>query len=187
MTVLILAILASGLGGIAYDSAALADEPEPTPEPIATITITAPPASEIPKAEKPKAVVIDYKVGSDHIEAAARGCYGLNTDDEKRGFVCMLVNRALCGQLRADGKPLFGVGIKGCMEKPGEFLFYDPDAPVTEHNYELAEYCINAQLTFLITKQYTGILFPSNLLYCAWVNGELCFYNEIGAEPWRMK
>lgn len=184
VTVIILAFLASGLGNAAYNAAALADEQ--TPEPIATITITAPPEATPEPVAKPRAVVIDYHVGIEQIEAAARGCYGLDTDDEKRGFVCMIVNRAMSGQLRADGKPLFGVDIRSCVEKPGEILFFDPDAPVTDHNYELAEYCINAQLTYLLTKQYTGIIFPSNLLYCGWKDGELCFYTEIGAEPWRM-
>lgn len=181
-----LALLAAGLGGIAYQSAALADEPEPTPEPVQTITITIQPTPSPVPIPRPAATVYDYQLGEDAINAVARGMWGLDTQNEKAGFACLVINRAFCGKTREDGTALFGNGIVGVVEKENEFLFYNPDAPVTAQNYDYAEYCLNAQITYWFTKKYTGIVFPTTLLYMGWDNGEACFYTERGADPWRL-
>ena len=72
------------------------------------------------------------------------------------------------------------------MEQAGEFGFYDPDAPLTDENVALAELGLNAQMTYIMTKEYTGYIFPSTLLYMGFDNGEAVFYSEIGGEAWRV-
>jgi len=137
--------------------------------------------------QRPQAVVYDYKMGRTHIEAVARGMYGLDTPAEKFGFAFLVVNRACCTEKRADGKYLFARTIAEIVAQPGEFDFYDPGAPLTDENLDYAEFAINVQLTSILTKEYTGYAFPSTLLYMGWENGEVVFYTERGGEPFYMR
>ena len=136
---------------------------------------------------RPQAVIYDYHIGRSYIETVARGMYGLNTTKEKLAFAFLVINRLFCDAQRKDGNYLFARDITGIVEQAGEFDFYDPDAPLTDENLELAELGINAQMTFIMTKEYTGYIFPSTLLYMGFDNGEAVFYSEIGGEAWRVK
>lgn len=184
-----LAVITVGIGGVAYHAAAssaLAEENTPAAEPVAVVVFTndeSEPAYT--NGKRPIAVVYDYQIGVSFVESVARGMYGLDTPKEKIGFACLVVNRIFCNLLRADGKPIFPKNITQCVEQPGEFLFYRADAPVTDENYALAEYIINAQFTFIMTKQYTGYIFPSTMLYMGWVDGDVVYYMERGGDPWR--
>lgn len=183
---LLLTILAVELIHYALVPAPAAEMPAatPTPTPLQTVVIT---AAETPKPERmtrPQAVIYDYHVGVDSIEAVARGMWGLNTGAEKRGFAFLVVNRMMSQRVRADGKREFATGIKGIVEQPGEFFFYDPDAPASDANMEIAELYINAQLTYILTKQYTGFAFPSTMLFMSWDGKTMSFMAEPDGEPW---
>lgn len=182
----LLSLLLVELGHLTFRSPAAAAALEPLPTPVQTviITIEATPAHSQAHMQRPQAVIYDYRVGRDHIEAVARGMWGLNTSTEKRGFAFVIANRTMCQRLRADGKREFANSIKGNVEQPGEFFFYNADAPVTEENYELAELYINAQLTYLMTKKYTGYAFPSTMLFMNWDGESLSFAAEVDGEPW---
>lgn len=161
-----------------------AAEPDPTPEPVATVMIKQSRTKTTDPITKPKAVIYDYHVGVDQINAVARGMWGLNTDSEKRGYAFLVVNRTLSNATDADGNRLFDGTIGGNAARTDEFFFYDADAPVSDRNYELAKLYINAQLTFLITKAYTGYPFPSTMLYMQWDGETLSFTTDLGEEPW---
>jgi hypothetical protein len=182
----VLLLLTFKLAHVAYASAARAEmpEPTPTPEPQAVVNLSVEPTDSPKPMQRPQPTIHDYHVGRDHIEAIARGMWGLNTDEEKRGFTFLIVNRTYCPQLRADGAREWPDSIKGNVEMPGEFFFYDSDAPVSEANYKLAELYINAQITFILTKEYTGYPFPSTMLFMAWDGESLYFMTERGGEPW---
>ena len=165
---------------------ALATQPDPTPTPsISIIVINANDTPEPESIDRPQAVVYDYGIETSTIETVARALYGINDEQDKIGATCMFVNRAYCDTLRADGKRLFPASISGVVKQPGEVGFYNPNAPVTSANYALAEYAINAQITYIMTKQYTGIVFPSNLIYMGFDDGGAVFYTERGGDPWR--
>lgn len=180
----LLILLTVELAQAAFTSAARAEMPEPTPEPNNVVSIGIEPTPSPEPQSRPTAVIHDYHVGADQIEAVARGMWGLNTTVEKRGFAFLVVNRTYCTQLRADGKREWADSIKGNVEKPGEFFFYDEDAPVSKENYELAELYINAQTTYILTKEYTGYPFPSTMLFMAWDGETMSFMTERGGEPW---
>lgn len=182
----VMLLLTFKLAHVAFASAARAEVPEPTPTPeaVQVVDIALEPKPSAEPQKRPQPVINNYHIGSDHIEAVARGMWGLNTDEEKRGFTFLIVNRTYCPQLRADGAREWPTSIKGNVEMPGEFFFYDPDAPVSEENYKLAELYINAQITFILTKAYTGYPFPSTMLFMAWDGETLCFMTERGGEPW---
>ena len=92
--------------------------------------------------------------------------YGLlNTSKEKLAFAFLVINRLFCDTQRKDGNYLFKRDITGIVEQAGEFGFYDPDAPLTDENVALAELGLNVQMTYIMTKEYTGYIFPSTLLY----------------------
>lgn len=187
ITLIMLALITVGYGNAAFQTAAMADEAQtPTPEPLATIVIEAEPTPTPYKMARPQTVVYDYQIGGSYIETVARAMYGLDTAQEKLAFAFLVINRLFCYEQRGDGKYLFARDITGIVEQAGEFEFYDPDAPLTDENLELAELGLNAQMTFIMTKQYTGYIFPSTLLYMGWENGEVVFYTEIGGEPWSM-
>jgi len=184
-----LTVIAAGYGLLAYSTAAMADEeplPTITPEPPATIVIQAEPAPTPGRVPRPQAVVYDYSIGRSYIETVARGMYGLNTAKEKLAFAFLVINRLFCDTQRKDGNYLFARDITGIVEQAGEFGFYDPDAPLTDENIALAELGLNAQMTYIMTKEYTGYIFPSSLLYMGFDNGEAVFYSEIGGEAWRV-
>lgn len=186
ITLTLLILLTVELGQAAFTSAARAEmpDPTPTPDPLQVIDIRAVPTPSAKPQKRPQAVINDYHMGSQHIEAVARGMWGLNTTAEKRGFAFLVVNRTYCSQLRADGKREWADSIKGNVEKPGEFFFYDPEAPVSKENYELAELFINAQTTYILTQQYTGYPFPSTMLFMSWDGDKMSFMTERGGEPW---
>lgn len=186
ITLTLLILLTFELGNAAFASAARAEmpEPTPTPSPLQVIDITVDPTPSAEPQGRPSAVINDYHTGSQHIEAVARGMWGLNTDAEKRGFAFLVVNRTYCSQLRADGKREWADSIKGNVEQPGEIFFYDRDAPVSKENYELAELYINAQTTYILTKVYTGYPFPSTMLFMTWDGDKMSFMTERGGEPW---
>lgn len=178
-----------GYGMLAFHTAAYADEPPAptaTPEPLQTIVIEAEPTPEPEQVPRPQPVIYDYGIGKAHLETVARAMYGLDTAQEKLGFAFLIVNRLYCDELRADGKRLFAQDITDVVQQPGEFDFYDPDASVTEENLELAELGLNIQMTSILTKQYTGYVFPPSLIYMGWENGEVAFYAERGGEAWRV-
>ena len=183
-----LTAIAAGYGLLAYHTAAMAEEaptPTVTSEPLATIVIQAEPAPTPVRVPRPQAVVYDYSIGRSYIETIARGMYGLNTSKEKLAFAFLVINRLFCDTQRKDGNDLFARDITGIVEQAGEFGFYDPDAPVTEENLELAELGLNIQLTSILTKQYTGYIFPPSLICMGWENGEVVYYAERGGEAWR--
>lgn len=186
ITLTLLILLAIKLASTAFETAARAEmpEPTPTPEPLPIVNISVEPTDSPKPQRRPQPVIYDYHVGSSHIEAVARGMWGLNNEDEKRGFAFLIVNRTYCKLLNADGSRVWANNIKGNVVMPGEFFFYDEDAPVTEANYKLAELYINAQITFILTKEYTGYPFPSTMLFMAWDGETLCFMTERGGEPW---
>lgn len=182
-------LLTVGYGMLAFRTAAYADEPPAptaTPEPLQTIVIEAEPTPEPEQFPRPQPVIYDYGIGKAHLETVAKAMYGLDTAQEKLGFAFLVVNRLYCDELRADGKRLFAQDITGVVQQAGEFDFYDPDATVTEENLELAELGLNIQLTAILTKQYTGYVFPPSLLYMGWENGEVVFYTERGGETWKL-
>lgn len=182
--------IAAGYGLMAYHTAAMAEEepaPTVTPEPIATIILQAEPAPTPGRVPRPQAVVYDYHIGRSYIETVARGMYGLNTAKEKLAFAFLVINRLFCDTQRKDGNYLFARDITAIVEQAGEFGFYSPDAPLTDENVALAELGLNVQMTFLMTKEYTGYIFPSTLLYMGFDKGEAVFYSEIGGEAWRVK
>ncbi len=181
---LLLILLTVELAHAAFTSAARAEMPDQTPQPDTVVNIGVEPTQSPAPQPRPTAVIYDYHTGTDQIEAVARGMWGLNTTDEKRGFAFLVVNRTYCQQLRADGKREWADSIKGNVEQPGEFFFYDPDAPVSKENYELAELYINAQTTFILTKAYTGYPFPATMLFMAWDGERMSFMTERGGEPW---
>lgn len=173
----------------AYHTAALADaEPTPTVTPelshIFVISYEATPEPE--RMPRPQPVINDYQIGKGYIETVARAMYGLDTANEKLAFAFLVVNRLYCEDQRVDGKYLFARDITGIVKQAGEFEFYDPDAPVTDENMELAELGLNMQMTAYLTKQYTGYVFPPSLLYMGWENGEVVFYTERGGKAWRI-
>ena len=187
IALIMLALITVGYGHVAFQTAAMADEaPTPTPESLATIVIEAEPTPTPYRVARPQTVVYDYQIGRSYIETVARAMYGLDTAQEKLGFAFLVINRLFCYEQRADGAYVFARTITGIVEQAGEFEFYDSDAPLTDENLELAELGLNAQMTFIMTKQYTGYIFPSTLLYMGWENGEVVFYIEIDGEPWRM-
>jgi len=184
-----LTVIAAGYGLLAYHSAAMADEaplPTVTPEPLATIVMQIEPTPTPDRVPRPQPVIYDYRIGRSYIETVARGMYGLNTTKEKLAFAFLVINRLFCDEQRKDGNYLFARDITGIVEQAGEFGFYDPDAPLTDENLELAELGMNAQMTFIMTKEYTGYIFPSTLLYMGFDNGEAVFYSEIGGDAWRV-
>lgn len=187
---LLLALLITiGYGRLAFHTAAMADEapaPAITPEPLQTVVIGAVPTPEPERVPRPQPVIYEYRIGGSHLETVAKAMYGLDTAREKLAFAFLVVNRLYCGQTRADGKRLFAQDISGIVEQAGEFAFYDPDAPVTRENLELAALGLNIQMTSALTKQYTGYVFPPSLLYMGWEGGEAVFYSEIGGEAWRI-
>ncbi|MEA5047442.1 MAG: hypothetical protein VB034_02415 [Eubacteriales bacterium] len=189
LALLLLALLITvGYGRLAFHTAAMADEapaPTVTPGQVETVVIEAVPTPEPEKVPRPQPVIYDYGIGQSHLETVARAMYGLDTAQEKLGFAFLVVNRLYCGQTRADGKRLFAQDITDVVAQAGEFGFYDPGAPVTDENLELAELGLNIQLTSVLTKQYTGYVFPPSLIYMGWENGEVVFYAEKGGEAWR--
>jgi len=177
-------------GMLAFHTAAYADEPPTpttTPEPLQTIVIEVEPTPEQEHFPRPQPVIYDYGIGKAYLETVARAMYGLDTAQEKLGFAFLVVNRVYCDELRADGKRLFAQDITDVVQQLREFGFYDPDAPVTEENLELAELGLNIQLTTILTKQYMGYVFPPSLIYMGWENGEVVFYAERGREGWRIE
>ena len=182
----LLILLTVKLASVAFASAARAEMPEPTPTPDLQmiVNMSLEPTDSPKPQQRPQPVINDYHVGRSHIEAVARGMWGLNTDEEKRGYAFLIVNRTYSSMMRADGTREFDDNIKGNVEQPGEFFFYDPDAPVTEANYKIAELYINAQITFILTKEYTGYPFPSTMLFMALDGETLCFMTERGGDPW---
>ena len=187
LVLITLTVMTAGYGLLAYHTTAMADEaplPTATPEPPATIVILAEPTPTPGRVPRPQAVVYDYSIGRSYIETVARGMYGLNTAKEKLVFAFIVINRIFCDTQRKDGNYLFARDITGIVEQAGEFGFYDPDAPLTDENVALAELGLNAQMTYIMTKEYTGYIFPSTLLYMGFDNGEAVFYYEIGGEAW---
>jgi hypothetical protein len=186
---IVLTVITIGAGRSAYHAAARAgEEPTPTatPEPLQTIVISFEATPEPERMPRPKPVIHDYQIGKDHVESVARAMYSLDTAKEKLAFAFLVINRLYCDDLRADGKRLFAQDISGIVKQSGEFGFYNPDAPVTDENLELAELGLNIQMTAILTKQYTGYVFPTSLLYMGWENGEVVFYAERGGEAWRV-
>ena len=186
LMLILLTILAAEIMHISFTSAPAAAMPiiTPTPTPLQTAVIAAVDTPKPERMQRPQAVIYDYHVGTGNIEAVARGMWGLNTGAEKRGFAFLIVNRMMSHRMRADGKPEFAAGIKEIVEQPGEFFFYNPDAPASDANMELAELYINAQLTYILTKQYTGFAFPSTMLFMSWDGNALSFMMEPDGEPW---
>ena len=187
---IMLTLITIGAGRGAYQAAALADEaptPTATPEQVQTIVISMEPTPEPERVARPKPVIFDYQIGKSHIETVARAMYGLNTAKEKLSFAFLVINRLYSNELRANGKYLFARDISGIVKQPGEFDFYNPDAPITDENLELAELGLNAQMTAYFTKQYTGYIFPTTLLYMGWENGSVVFYTERGGEAWKIE
>lgn len=187
IAILALCGLAVFVGRHAY-AIAVQPDPPPTPTPVTTVALIIVDAIETPPPtaiSRPDAIIYDYGIEASTIETVARALYGINDEQDKIGATCMFVNRAYCDILRADGKRLFPASISGVVKQPGEIDFYNPDAPVTPANYSLAEYTINAQITYILTKQYTGIVFPTNLLYMGFDDDGAVFYTVLGGEPWR--
>jgi len=185
-----LAGITVGYGTLAYHSAAMADEaapPSPTPEPLSTIVILADPTPAPDKVPRPQPAVYDYGYGANAIEPVARGMYGLDTTKEKLAFAFVVVNRLFCQQTRGDGAYVFARDVAGIVKQAGEFGFYDPDAPLTDENLGLAKLGLNVQTTFILTKEYTGYIFPSTLLYMGFANGEAVFYTELGGDAWKVE
>lgn len=189
VALLLLALLITiGYGRLAFHTAAMADEapaPAATPEPLQTVVIEPVSTPEPERVPRPRPVICDYGIGKGHLETVARAMYGLDATREKLAFAFLVVNRLFCDDRRGDGQRLFPQDITKVVEQAGEFGFYDPDAPVTKENLELAELGLNIQMTACLTKQYTGYVFPPSLLYMGWENGEVVFYKEIGGEAWR--
>ena len=189
LMLLALAGITAGYGTLAYHNAAMADEaapPPPTPEPLATIVILADPTPAPERVPRPQTAVYDYGYGADAIEPVARGMYGLDTTQEKLAFAFVVVNRLFCRQTRGDGAYVFARDVAGIVKQAGEFDFCDPDAPITDENRGLAKLGLNVQTTFILTKQYTGYIFPSTLLYMGFANGEAVFYTELGGDAWKV-
>ena len=186
ITLILLTLLTVELAHAAFTSAARAEMPVPTPTqvPLQVVKIITEPTPSAKPIDRPTPVIYDYHVGKSHIDAVARGMWGLNSEDEKRGFAFLIVNRTYSRRMRADGQREFADNIKGNVEQPGEFFFYDPDAPASAENCALAELYINAQITFILTKEFTGYPFPSTMLFMAWDGETLCFMTERGGEPW---
>jgi len=184
---MILALITVGFGRTAYHTAAMADEaPTPTPEPLATIVIRVEATPTPTRVPRPQTVIYDYQISNSAVETVARAMYGLDTAQEKLAFAFLVINRLFCYDQRGDGKYVFARDIAGIVEQAGEFEFFNPDAPLTDENLELAELGLNAQMTFIMTKAFTGYIFPSTLLYMGWENGEVVFYTERGGEPWKL-
>lgn len=184
---IMLTLITIGAGRGAYQAAALADEaptPSATPEQLQAIVISMEPTPEPERVARPQPVIYDYHIGKSHIETVARAMYGLDTAKEKLSFAFLVVNRTYCKKLRADGKHLFAQDISSVVKQAGEFGFYSVDAPITDENMELAELGLNVQMTAYFTKEFTGYIFPTTLLYMGWENGNIVFYTERGGEAW---
>lgn len=133
----------------------------------------------------PIATVNSYDWSAETLKVFARGMYGLNSWDEKFGYVLTAVNRYLSGKLKEDGTPMFGDGtLEGIASQQREYNFYDKHAPITGENLDLADFMLNACFTYRLDGTYTGFPFPIGALYFGWTEDKRpAVYSEVRGTP----
>ena len=112
---------------------------------------------------KPTQTFCAYDWETDMLQVFAKGMYGLDSWNEKYGYVITVVNRYLSGAKNEHGKPLYGSStLQGIASNKSEYYFYNEDSKVTDENMKLAEFMLNAAFTERFTCYFTGYAFPSS-------------------------
>ena len=166
------------------DGTTILTDPTPTPMPE-VVQLDAEPTPEFTAMPKPIATICCYDWDEITLNTIARGMYGLETWNEKYGYVLTSVNRYLSGDKDIDGKPLYGSGsLIGIASNQSEFFFYDEHANITKENLELANFMLNAAFTERFTCYFTGFPFPTNAVFFGWNNDDKPIVRcEKGGEP----